>query len=444
VTGRGEIELQTGMGLRHMSIIAKVRERLGEPLLRNSVFIMVGTASSSLLAFIFWVVVARLYTATDVGLAGALVAAMGLVAAFSTLGFHIGVIRFLPLVEDKRGIINSCFILVGACSILASAIFIAGIPIWSKDLLFIRQDAVLLLGFILFVTATVLFRLQGNIFIGSRRPEFSSATQAGAAALKLPLVIVLVSLGAFGIFSSWGIAAAMMFILGLYFLVKTQPGYLPSLSFSGKVVKRMFQFSFVNYVSEVFGNVPMYILPLMVLGVLGAEQNAYYYIAYGVSGVLGVVPGAVLQSLFAEGSTEPGAIRATSIKAIKIMFLFLLMALLVALFLGDKILLLFGRQYSENSLMLLVLLAAGFIPNIVNEVYLTICMVRFKLRAILLVNLARGLLIPSLTYLLMVRFGLPGVGWGYLIALGSIGLVTGILLRNELGRKEIIDDRHRE
>lgn len=403
---------------------------------------MGGTALSALFAFVFWVVVARLYVVADVGLAGALVAAMGLAAAFSTLGFHIGVIRFLPIVEDKRGIINSCFIIVGVCSILASGIFITGIPVWSQDLMFIRQDAILLLSFILIVTVTALLRLQANIFIGSRRAEFSSATQVGAAVLKLPLVVVLVSLGAFGIFAAWGIAAAIMFIAGFFFLTRVQRGYRPSFAFSKKVVNDMLHFSFVNYVSEVLGNAPMYILPLMVLSILGAEQNAYYYIAYGVVGVLGVVPAAVIQSLFAEGSTEPKAIRDTSIRAIKIMSLLTVPALLVVFFLGDKILLLFGSQYSENAFTLLLILSVALIPNTVNELYVTICMVKFKLRAIFFVNLARTLLIPLMSYLLMAQFGLMGVGWGYLASVATISLVTVILLRGELSRREMTDEKH--
>ena len=206
----------------------------------------------------------------------------------------------------------------------------------------------------------------------------------------------------------------------------------------------MFRFSFVNYVSEVLGNAPMYILPLMVLGVLGAEQNAYYYIAYGVIGVVGIIPGAVIQSLFAEGSTKPEAIRGNSIRAIKIMSLLIFPALLVVFFAGDKILLLFGREYSENAFKLLFILSVALIPHIVNELYVTICMVKFKLRAILFVNLARTALIPLMCYLMMAQFGLMGVGWGYLASVGAISLVTVILLRSELSRREIADEKHGE
>ena len=408
---------------------------------------MGGTAISAVLGFAFMVVVARFYSVADVGLAGALVAAMGLVAAFSNLGLPVGAIRFLPLVEDKQALINSCSVAVGACSILASGIFISSIPYvsalmnWSEDLTFIRQDAVLVIGFILFAFFTVLLRLQQNVFIGSRRAEFSSAAQVGTATLKIPLVIVLVSLGAFGIFSSWGVATAVMFVAGIFFLRKVLPGYRPSFTFKRKIINQMFRFSFVNYVSELMGNAPMYILPLMVLGTLGAEQNAYYYIAYGAVGALGIIPAAFIQSLFAEGSTEPKAIRSTSIRAMKLMALIMVPALLVVFFVGDKILLAFGAQYSENSFVLLWILSIALIPHAINEIYMTICMVRFKLRSILFVNLARAVLIPLLTYLLMAKFGLLGVGWGYLAAVGGISLVTTWLLRRELRREEIASEK---
>ena len=425
-----------------MSIINEARKHLRDSLMRNSLFIMGGTALSSLLSFAFWILVARSYTVADVGLAGALVAAMGLVVAFSTLGFHISVIRFMPMVEDKRDLVNTCFTIVALSSIVASGVFFASSPLisnlmnWSQDLSFVQDSRMLTLAFILVVCATVLFRLQGNIFIGSRRAEFSSATQVGAAALKLPLVIALVSLGAFGIFLSWGIAAAVVFFVGLWFVRRVISGYRLTFTFKKAMVKPMARFSFVNYVSEVLGNAPMYILPLIVLGALGAEQAAYYYIAYGIVGVLGLVAASVLQSLFAEGATNADTLHTTSIRAIKIMALLTAPALALVFIIGDKILLAFGSQYSENSFALLRILSLALIPHTINELYVTICMVRFKLRHIFYVNLARALLIPSLVYLLLSREGLVGVGRGYLAAVGAISLVTSILLRRELRRGE--------
>ena len=55
-----------------MLIVTEAKKRLRDSLLRNSMFIMGGTALSSLLAFAFWIIVARFYPVTDVGLAAAM------------------------------------------------------------------------------------------------------------------------------------------------------------------------------------------------------------------------------------------------------------------------------------------------------------------------------------------------------------------------------------
>jgi len=47
---------------------------------------------------------------------------------------------------------------------------------------------------------------------------------------------------------------------------------------------------------------PNMILPIMVLNVLGAEQAAYYYIAYAIAALLFMIPNAISMSLFVEGS----------------------------------------------------------------------------------------------------------------------------------------------
>ena len=420
-------------------IIAKLWTKRKEPLLKNSFFITIGTASGALLGFVFWMIAARFYSTTNVGLASALIAAFGLITTFSTLGFHIGIIRYLPLIRDKRKLINSCFTVVGLSSLLISGIFIAGLPLWSPDLMFVRQNTIMLLSFFMFTIANSLLMLQSNVFIGLRRSEFLSIIQMGRGALKIPPAIVLVSLGAFGIFLSWGISICIMFLVGVLFLMKIQPGYRPVPAISRKIVNEMAHFSFVNYISEAIGNAPIYILPLMILGILGAEQTAYYYIACSIVGVFSIIPGSITQSLFAEGSNDPEMLRANTVKAIKIIVYSLVPTSLLLFYFGDKILLLFGDEYSKNALKLLWILFLATIPQLITAVFLIVCMVNFNLKYIAYINLSRAILIPVMTYLLMIRMGIIGVGLGYLLAVGIIAIIVTVISRKYLKRKSTLN-----
>jgi len=65
-----------------------------------------------------------------------------------------------------------------------------------------------------------------------------------------------------------------------------------------------FHFSAGNYLAGLFITCPNLILPIMVLNTLGAEQAAYYYIAFAIASLLFMIRNAVSMSLFVEGSHD--------------------------------------------------------------------------------------------------------------------------------------------
>jgi O-antigen/teichoic acid export membrane protein len=69
-------------------------ERSQDKVLRNSFFLMVSTLLMAGLGFVFWVVVARLYSPAEVGLATSLIAASTLIAYVSQLGLNNTLVRF--------------------------------------------------------------------------------------------------------------------------------------------------------------------------------------------------------------------------------------------------------------------------------------------------------------------------------------------------------------
>ena len=61
----------------------------------NSLSIVLNSAFTAALGFAFWVAVARVHKAQDVGLASALISSAGLLASLAGLGLDQGLIRFL-------------------------------------------------------------------------------------------------------------------------------------------------------------------------------------------------------------------------------------------------------------------------------------------------------------------------------------------------------------
>jgi len=291
----------------------RLQSHLRDSLYRNAYFLIMTNVVSSSLGFAFWIVAARYYSSTDVGLAVAVISAVSLLLSFSILGFDVGVIIFLPGENDKQSMINSCFTLVVLLSMVLSVIFIAGIGIWSPALVFIHKSMVFILSFILFTVISAPLLLQSNVFVALRTAEFSFVQRVISSGLKLALVILLTTFGAFGIFSAWGTAMFAALIVG-NLLIPKLIAYRPIPVIKKKVVKDMFHFSFGNYIAGIFGTLPGTVLPLLIINILNPEMTAYFYMAWTFSGVLYEMTRAINSSLLAEGAYDRNKLEVMCLK----------------------------------------------------------------------------------------------------------------------------------
>jgi O-antigen/teichoic acid export membrane protein len=393
---------------------------------------MMSTVVGSVLGFVFWMAVARLYTPDEIGLATALISAANLLVVFSLLGFNFGILRFLPNEEDKQGMINSCLTVTFLFSILLSAIFILSIDIWSPALLFIRENIIFLLFFVVFVFTTAFTQLQWSVFVALRSAKFSFIHNITLSVLKLIFVLYLVAFGVFGIFSSWAIAACIALIVSTFFLTpKRVHPYLPIPTIKRKIIKDMFHISSGNYIAENFGAIPNSVLPLMIINVLNPEMNAYFFMALAISNILITVPVAVNSSLFVEGSYAPEQFRNNVITAIKFTFLLIVPMILGIFIFGDKLLLLFGKAYSENGFYVLCILVLSVIPFTINKVYFTIKNIQLKVKPIIYLNVLISILTIAISYVLMIKLGLIGAAIGYTLGQGTGAAVVCVSVWKE-------------
>ena len=198
-----------------------LKQLWGLRLYSNAFYLVMTNGISSLLGFVFWIIVARFYSPEDVGLASALIAAVSLLAGFTHLGLDIALVRFLSQFgKDANLLINTVFTIVTLTSIAGAFIFIVGLDFWSPALLFIRQNPIYLAAFVLFTIAFNASHLQDRTFIAERRAGYTVTKSLIFGLLKLPLPILLAAFfHSFGIFASWGISLVVAFLLSMFFLL---------------------------------------------------------------------------------------------------------------------------------------------------------------------------------------------------------------------------------
>ncbi len=409
-----------------MQTIAQVFKRFWNiPLYSNASYLIVGNGGNALFGFVYWVVAARLYPAADVGLASAAISAMAMLSNFSNLGLPFGVIRFLPGSGEKgKSIINFSITLTVLTTLLISLIFILGLSWWSPKLVSYHNDAVNFSTFVLYTIFTALAVLTDNIFVAERAAIYTMTKNLVFSILKLALVAVLAfSLKTYGIFNSWGIALGIEILLALFlFLPKVKLGCMPRPTLANKGMGALVRFSIGNNIAYFLSIAPAAFLPLIIVGRLGAESNAYFYAAWTIAATLYMIMTSISLSLFAEGSNEEDKLRSHSLRSLGMGLVIIAPVVILVIIFAGKILLTYGSTYSKSATRLLQLLTLASLPIIINQVYYSILMVRKRTVTLIIVFGLFAMVTLLCIYLLLPRFGILGAGISWLAGQTAVAI----------------------
>jgi O-antigen/teichoic acid export membrane protein len=401
-----------------------------DSLYKNSFYLMLSTGVMAFLGFFFWIINARLYSAEQVGIGTTLISIMTLISSFSLLGLRNSLIKYLPTSDKKNEKINTSFMLVGLTSIFISIFFLVFLKTFSPRLLFVRESIIFSLLFILFAVFSSLNAISETVFIAYRSSKFVLIKNTTSSIAKLILPIFLVALGAYGIVVSMGIAMAVAFLVTLVFLI-LRFNYSPKPIIDRIAVKRMAKFSLWNYIAGFIGGLPTMVLPVLITNSIGAKFSAYFYLDMMIANFLYIIPMATSQSLFAEGSYSETELKVQLKKAIKIISLILIPAILVTFLFGKYILLAFGKEYSSEGVIFLQILAISGIFLSINYIGDSIFYIKNRIKLIILLNFISTSIILSLS-IMLIHQNLLGIGVGWMLGQGIISVIYLLFMKKLL------------
>lgn len=398
-----------------------LKTHLKSPLYVNSFFIMLTLVTSSFIGFIFWIMAARVYSPSSVGISTALISSLTLISLISILGFDQSIIRFFPE-RDESNIFYTAFMVTLLVTTIFGIIFILGIDLWAPSLSMVKNNALL---FYIFLISNVLTVLAGNAFLALRKSKYYFLQNLFTGS-RLILLFPFVIFGSIGIFGSYGTSFVIALIFSILVLFKL--GIHPK-KFDKEFLKDSFHFSAGNYTFGILTTVPSYVLAIIILNVLGAEQTAYYYLAFTIASILFIIPFSFSTSLFVEGSYgEP--LKQNIIRSIKSIFSLLIPLALILFFLGKFILNLIGSNYI-NALGIFNLMILSSIFMVPYYIFISIKKVQKDMKSLIFIGALLTILCIGLSYILMLKYGLLGVGYGWIITYISISIVVVIIALRE-------------
>jgi O-antigen/teichoic acid export membrane protein len=402
-----------------------------QPLVINAFFILGINLIPGFVGFIFWGIASRLYPASQIGLASASISSIVLISSIAGLGTNIGLIRFLAEERNQIGFLNSIFTFNFITSILFSITFVLGIEFFAPALVLIREDFLLFSIFIIFVEVATLGTNVRDTFVASRKAHFALFYALVANLSRLPLILLVVHLGAISIIgiTTFGFFLALLVCL-VFFVPKVIRNYHFFFRLEFRSIRNLIPYSIGNYLAGLLSQLNQTVIPIMVLNFLGPEDNAYAYIALMISGFL-TSPGiALATSAFAEGSNDLKKIKSTLMEATSIGMLVTIPISFITGISANWLLEFFGHQYLEaRNLLIYFAIASPFVVMV--QLYFTYLRIYKFTKKLLFISGFISLITLSSSYFLIPRLEILGVGISFIFgySCGSI-LILWELLQN--------------
>jgi len=381
----------------------------------NSIYLILSTAVMALLGFFSWIIIARLFTPHQIGLATTLVSVISLLANLSLMGLNVGLIRYLPPSDSKRKneIINTSFIIIILTSIFASFIYLIGLDVFSPKLHFVKSNLLLIVLFVLFAIIFSLDLTTESIFIALRKSKYVLMKNGFISILKLILPVCLIGLAFYGIFLAISIATSAAVIFSVTVLIrKLNYRFTPKINI--ELIKNMAKFSFGNYIAASLSQLPNQILPIIITNQLSPKISAFYYVVMMIANFLYVIPTAIAEALFAEGSHNEKELHTHTIRATKVIFAIVTPALICVILFGKFVLNFFGEEYANQGYPFLVILATSTIFLAATRICATILKIHHQIKALIISYIISTFSIIVFSYLL-IKFGLIGIGYAWLL-----------------------------
>ena len=291
---------------------ARCRSLSGTSLARNSTHLMLAAGVNLALGYVYWVVAARLYTAHDVGVAAALIAAFSLAWVVSSLGVGNFVVQTMSrraTGHEWSSTLNAAVLAACITGLLAGVVLIGiGLALGSHAGLPARDPA-------------LHRRVRGRAHRDDRDRRHRqgvhrrAAQRATAGAQPRVLAPARSCCSRFPSSrrrgrSAWpgrGSSPALASMLVSVWLLRgLRRGYRISPRGTRVLLAPVLRRAFGHHVVSVGNLAPGYVLPLLVAAMLSATQSAYFFTTWRVGGVFFIISAAVGTSLFADASRPDG------------------------------------------------------------------------------------------------------------------------------------------
>ncbi len=372
--------------------------------------------------FVYWWIAARLYPPHAVGLASAAVSAMTLLGAVCIVGLGTLLIGELPRQPGKEAsLISAALIFVAGVGGCCGIIFALVAPFISAQFSPFRAGLGIVLLFAAGVSLTSIINVLDAALIGLLKGTLQFGRNALFAAIKL-VVLVLASLWLMRvgeiIYGTWVIgivlSLAPLAIMVAFKMGRSGRSLLPDWALLHKLRSAALEHHMLNLILQFPGTT----LPVLVTILLSATTNAWFYVAWMISGLVFIASYALTTVLFAINAGQTNELMHKIRITLSLALLTCCLCNVLLFFGATPILAFFGQSYAQQATWCLRILGLGAFPVIIVDHYMAISRINRNVAQTALPIATVGCILQLGIAALGAHFGgLVGLSLGWVIAL---------------------------
>ncbi|MEY9930859.1 O-antigen/teichoic acid export membrane protein [Catenulispora sp. GP43] len=389
----------------------------GSKMLRNSLFLMLSAGLTAGIGFIFWALVAHLYSSTQIGLATTLLSAISLISFLSTFGFGATMIRYQAHGAARNRQVSVMLAMVAGASFVLGTGYVLLVKVISPDLSFVHDKPVYAVVLIVICVFATINLVTDSVFMAARRAEYNTLVDGFIQSLsKLVVPASVVGMGAMGIVTASGTGYVVATLASVYFMYR-KLDFRFSFGLGGTRIRETAGYSATTHFSSLLNLIPQLALPIITLRWLGPDDVTYYYLGSQIAALLSTGSYAIGNALFSEGAHDPEQLRSLMKRSATIMTAVMIPGVAAVILVREPLLSLFGSKYPGHAQGLLTILALGALAVAFHTWATSALRITGRMKPLLGSNVVY--LVATLALALgFAHRGLNWIGWSW--ALGNL------------------------
>jgi O-antigen/teichoic acid export membrane protein len=404
---------------------------------RSAYSLMLNTVLTSVLGVGYWVAAARLFKTAAVGRDSAMIFALTALSAVGGLNLHNTVLRFLPARRDRpaRALLVAYGLACAATGVLALA-FVLVIPRVSHAFDVLSKEPALAVIYVVGAMAGTVFLMEDAALTALRRAAWVPIENSAYGVLKLAALPLLAAAAAHdGVLIAW-VVPILIIVVPVNWLVfgRLLPAHArqPAVEAADVPTRLTLRFALQDAIGFTLNIFALTALPLLVVALVGARENAHFFMPFTIIVTFDLLFLNVANSLVAEGARGEMAVHELARTVIRRFLPLLALGIAVLVVAAPLVLLLFGPSYASHGSAILRLMALAGIFRAAIALFVALSRLRRAGFGIVVVEGAFAVIVVALAAVLANSHGARGVAVAWLIASAVVGVAVLPALRRML------------